>query len=71
MFVVPCCLLDTSWSYFILFVFATDDGGMPKRAVQDNKTNKLIKVYLIDLWIESYVDWSVFEKGYTIQQDAN
>jgi hypothetical protein len=44
---------------------------MPKRVVQDNKTNKLIKVYLIDLWIESYVDWSVFEKGYTIQQDAN
>jgi hypothetical protein len=36
-------------SYFILFVFVSDDGGRPKHVVQDDKTNKLIKVYLIDL----------------------
>jgi hypothetical protein len=29
--------------------------------VQDNNTNKLIKVYLIDLLIESFVDGSMFE----------
>jgi hypothetical protein len=46
----------------ILFVFVPDDGGRPKHVVQDNKTNKLVKAYLIDLWTESCVDWSVFEK---------
>jgi hypothetical protein len=40
-----------------LFVFAM----YPVMAAQD-KTNKLIKVYLIDLWIENCVDGSVFEK---------
>jgi hypothetical protein len=42
--------LHTRWSYFIiLFVFVPDDGWRPKHVVQDNKINKLIKLYLIDL----------------------
>jgi hypothetical protein len=37
----------------------------PVMAAQDvaqAKTNKLIEVYLIDLWIDSCVDGSIFEK---------
>jgi hypothetical protein len=45
----------------ILFLFVPDDGRRPKHVVQD-KTNKLIKAYLIDLWIESCVDGSILEK---------
>jgi hypothetical protein len=51
--------LHTRWSYFILYVFVPDDGRNMEYKI---KSNKLIKAYLTDLWNDSCVDWSTFEK---------